>query len=66
MQSICIQYGGVTTIKSYSSWAKAVQAVEEHLKSYYPNLKGWEVEVIMLQLEEHSCILYKNFYADLS
>lgn len=66
MQSICIQYDEVTIIKSYSSWAKAVQAVEEHLKLYYPNLKDWEIELIMLQLEERPFVIYKNFYADLS
>ena len=66
MQSLCIQYNEITAVKTYSSWGKAVQAVEEHLKLYYPTLEEWKVEQIMLQLENRPYIVYKDFYADLS
>jgi hypothetical protein len=32
----------------------------------YPKLKDWEIENIMLQLEEKPTIFYKDFYADLT
>lgn len=66
MRSLCLQYGEVTAIKTYSSWAQAIDIVSRYLKMLYPNIKQWEFENVMLQLEEHPYILYKDFYVDLS
>lgn len=66
MKSLCIQFGNVTMIKPYSSWAVGVHIVEQYLKIFYPNLSQWEFETIMLQLEDRPIIKYKDFFADLS
>ena len=66
MKTLWLQFENVSMGKSYSTWAQAIDIVEQHLKMCYPNLKEWEIENIMLQLEDKPTILYKDFYADLS
>lgn len=66
MTTVCITYNGITTIETFIHWTDAVRTVEECLRSFYPCIKDWEVELAMIQLEERPFVIYKNFFADLS
>ena len=66
MKTMWIQFENISMGKTYSTWAQACDIAEQHLKMAYPELKDWEIENIMLQLEEKPVIFYKDFYVDLS
>lgn len=66
MTTVCITYNTITTVQTFAHWVNAVKTVEKLLRRFYPNIKDWEVELAMIQLEERPFVKYKNFFADLS
>ena len=66
MTTVCITYNTITTVQTFTHWVNAVKTVEKLLRRFYPNIKDWEVELAMIQLEERPFVKYKNFFADLS
>ena len=66
MTTVCITYNTITTIITFTHWTDAIETVEKFLRSFYPDIKDWEVELAMIQLEERPFVRYKNFFADLS
>ena len=47
------------------TWTEKCEKTEKELRSFYPELKDWEVENIMLKAEVTPIITYKDFYANL-
>lgn len=61
MITVCVTYNTITTVQTFTHWVNAVETVEKLLRRFYPNIKDWEVELAMTQLEERPFVIYKNF-----